>query len=202
MNGEHHESGKGDLRDGPDDGYKTLDELSREELLRALAGLDQRIAADNEEDSYSLLAKGLLHSKLGDDRSTLEDFSRVIDLEPHNAEALENRAAARDALGERRLARQDYDALIRLEPDNAVALYSRGACLAQLGDLAGALADFDRAIALEPGDAVPYYNRGCTHAEKGDPRRALEDFDQAISMIRETPPSFTTGAWPTGKWAS
>ena len=56
MNGEHHDSGEQDWRDGPDDGYKTLDELSREELLRALAGLDRRIEADNEEDPYSLLA--------------------------------------------------------------------------------------------------------------------------------------------------
>ena len=69
-------------------------------------------------------------------------------MEPDNAEALENRAAARTDLGEHRLAREDYDALIRLEPDNAVALYSRGACLANLGDLAGAGTDFDRAIAL------------------------------------------------------
>lgn len=45
-------------------------------------------------------------------------------MEPDNAEALENRAAAHSDLGELRPAREDYDALIRLEPDNAVALYS------------------------------------------------------------------------------
>ena len=153
----------------PTMGYKTLDELSREELLRALANLDQRVEADNEEDPYSLLARGLLHSKLGDDRRAVEDFSRVIELEPDNAEALENRAAALDDLGEHRLAREDYHAVIRLEPDNAVALYSRGACLAKQGDLTGAVADFDRAIALEPGDAVPYYNRGCHLRRDGPP---------------------------------
>ena len=48
----------------------------------------------------------MLHSKLGDDRRAVEDFSRVIELEPDNAEALENRAAARDDLGELRLARR------------------------------------------------------------------------------------------------
>ena len=91
----------------------------------------------------------MLYSKLGDDRRAEEDFSRVIELEPDNAEALQNRAAARDDLGEHRLAREDYDALIRLEPDNAVALYGWGACLAKLGDLAGAVEDFDQAIALD-----------------------------------------------------
>ena len=136
MNGEHPENGERDWRDDPGSSYKMLDELSREEILRALADLDERLRTD-AEDAYSLLARGLLHSKLGDDRQAVKDFSRVIELEPDNAEAPENRAAARDALGEHHLAREDYDAVIRLEPDNAVALYSRGACLAQLGDLAG-----------------------------------------------------------------
>ena len=155
MNGEHHESGEGDYRDDPSNGSRTLDELSRKEILRALAALDERVKADGE-DAYSLLTRGMLHSRQGDDRRAAEDFSRVIGLEPDNAEALENRAAARDDLGEHHLAREDYDALLRLEPDNAVALYSRGAYLAKLGDLAGAVKDFDRAIALEPGDAVPH----------------------------------------------
>ncbi len=177
MNGEHNDSGEQDWRDGPDSEFRKLDELSREEILRALASLHGWVEAGNDEDSYSLLVRGMLHSKRGDDRLAVEDFSQVIKLEPDNAEALENQAAAYDALGEHHLAREDYDGVIRLEPDNAVALYSRGACLAQMGDLDGALADFDRAIALEPGDSVPYYNRGCTHAEIGDPRRALEDFN-------------------------
>ena len=98
MNGEHHESSEWDWRDDPDSGSRTLDELSREEILRALAGLDELLKAD-AEDTYSLLARGMLHSKLGDDRRAAEDFSRVIELEPDNAEALQNRAGARDDLG-------------------------------------------------------------------------------------------------------
>ena len=97
MSGEHHESGERDRRDDPGNGSRTLDELSREEILRALTGLDELLKA-NAEDTYSLLARGMLHSKLGDDRRAVEDFSRVIELEPDNAEALQNRAAARDDL--------------------------------------------------------------------------------------------------------
>ena len=39
MNGEDHEGGERDCRDDPGNGSRTLDELSREEILRALAGL-------------------------------------------------------------------------------------------------------------------------------------------------------------------
>ena len=90
MNGEHHVSGEEDWRDGHDDGFKTLDELSREGILPALAGLDQRLEAKNEKAPYPLLARGLLHSKLGDDRRATEDLSQVIELEPDNAEAVED----------------------------------------------------------------------------------------------------------------
>ena len=147
MSGEHHEGEGHDSRDHPDSGFKMLDVLSREEVLRALAGPDERLRTD-PHDNYSLLARGLLYTKLGDDRRAVEDFSRVIELEPDNAEALENWAAARDGLGERHLAEGDYDSVIRLEPDDAVALHSRGACLAQVGDVAGAITEFERAIAL------------------------------------------------------
>ena len=39
MNGERHESGERDWSDDPGNGSRALDALSREEILRALAGL-------------------------------------------------------------------------------------------------------------------------------------------------------------------
>ncbi len=93
MNGDHHENGEPDRRDAPYNGSKALDELSREEILRAVAGMDERLRAD-ADDASSILARGMLHGKLGDDRLAAEDFTRVIELEPNNTEALENRAAA------------------------------------------------------------------------------------------------------------
>ena len=91
VSAEHHESGERNWPDDPANGSRTLDELSREEILRALAGLNERAQGRRG----GLLARGMLHSKLGDDRRAAEDFTRVIELELDNAEALENRAAAR-----------------------------------------------------------------------------------------------------------
>ena len=75
MNGEHHENGERDWRDDPGNGSRTLGELSREEILRALAGLDERLKAD-AEDTYSLIARGMLHSRLGDDRRAVEELQQ------------------------------------------------------------------------------------------------------------------------------
>ena len=71
MKGEHHDGVEHDWRDDPDDGSKTLDELSREEMLRALAGLDERLDA-NGEGAYSLLARGMLYS------AGMAQFHRII----------------------------------------------------------------------------------------------------------------------------
>ena len=49
VNGEHHESSEGDWRDDPGNGSRALDELSQEEILRALARLDERLRADPED---------------------------------------------------------------------------------------------------------------------------------------------------------
>ena len=194
MSGEHSESGEPDRSGDPVNCSKTLDELSREEILRALAGLDEQLRAD-PEDAYSFLARGMLYSRLGDDRRAAEDFSRVIELEPDNAEALENRAAARTDLGQLHLAREDYASLLRLEPDNAAALYSRGACLARLDDLAAAVG-LRQDHPPTPGDAVSFYNHGCTYPEMGNPRQALADFDGPITLHAGNPSSTITGTWP------
>ena len=101
MSREPHDSGEPDRRDDPDSESKLLDVLSREEIMRALAGLNERLKA-GKDDAYSLLARGMLHSKLGDDRQVEEDFTRAIELEPDNAEAeaLYNRGACLAKLGD------------------------------------------------------------------------------------------------------
>ena len=67
--------------------------------MRAVEKLNARIT-NNPEDSPSLITRGLLHSRLGDDRRAAEDFGKAIALEPGNVEAYHNRAEARSGLGE------------------------------------------------------------------------------------------------------
>ena len=43
MRGEHHESSERDWSDDSGGSYRTLDELSSEEILTVLAGLDDRL---------------------------------------------------------------------------------------------------------------------------------------------------------------
>ncbi len=66
------------------------------------------------------------------------DFSRVIELEPGNVEALCNRGAALCDSGRCGPAIRDYDAAIEIDPLSARAHGFKGFALEKLGDFAGA----------------------------------------------------------------
>ena len=117
MNAEHKESGEGDWPDDPGSGYKTLDELSREDILRALAGLDERLRTD-ADDAFSLLARGMLHSKPGDDRRAAQDFTRVIELEPGDPVPYYNRGCTYAEMGDPSRALAEFHQAIALDPGN------------------------------------------------------------------------------------
>ena len=91
-----------------DEFRRLMDNLSHEELREMLERLNADIAA-NPDDTNTPSARGLLHMELGDERRAEEDFGRVVDLSPGDAEAHQYRGLARARLGKHRLAVGDYD---------------------------------------------------------------------------------------------
>ena len=160
---------------------KMMNRLPPGDLARGISKLNKKIRA-NPDSAPTLLARGMLHSKLGDDRRAVKDFSRAIKLLPRCADALHMRAVCRAGLGDHHLAKEDYDAIIRLDPHAAVAYDSRGVCLMNLGEPDRAMEDYHTAIGLDPSDAIPYFNQASVHAEKGDLWRAVEDLNKAIAL--------------------
>ena len=110
-----------------DEFRKLMDSLSQEELRGMLERLNADITA-NPDDTTALSARGLVHRELRGpfeggrvliagigkrwpdrpawDRRAEEDFGRVVDLSPGNAEAHHYRGLARAQLGKRSLVRK------------------------------------------------------------------------------------------------
>ena len=115
MHGEHNGSnGQGRWEDR-DEFRRLMDSLSQEELREMLKRLNADIAA-NPDDTNTLSARGLLHMELGDERRAEEDFGKVVDLSPGDAEGHNYRGLARARLRERLAAVLDYDIAILARP--------------------------------------------------------------------------------------
>ena len=68
----------------------------------------------------------------------IEDYSRVIDLDPRNRDVLYSRGIARMYVARFESAVEDFEAIIGIEPGNAAARAARGLAREALGKRGGA----------------------------------------------------------------
>lgn len=115
-------------------------------------------------------------------KDSLALWNQVLEIEPTNCAAYNNRGHARQDTGDLSGALADYDTAIRLNPTYADAYASRGHARDQTGDRDGALTDYTIALRLDPTLSVVYNNRGSTRQSKGDLPGALTDYNQALRL--------------------
>jgi Tfp pilus assembly protein PilF len=117
-------------------------------------------------------------------------WSRVLQHEPWNTEAYNNRASYYYERGEYGKALADYDSALSVRPSLGRAHASkrrsayfndRAITYVRLGRYAEALADESEAIGLRPTEASYYLNRGNIYLVAGRYAEARDDFDRAIA---------------------
>lgn len=94
--------------------------------------------------------RGLIYKSLKKSDLALADYQKVIELDPNNAFAYNNRGAFYSERREWNLALADFNQAIELKPDNASFYFTRGLLYYQTQKWDLALADFERAIVLDP----------------------------------------------------
>ena len=82
--------------------------------------------------------------------TTIEDYTKAIELNPDDAEAYHNRGAAYYDLGNLELAIKDYTKAIELDPDFARTYINRGLAYRLSGNLDKAIKDYERYLELFP----------------------------------------------------
>ncbi len=118
----------------------------------------------------------------------IDALTRVLDQQPDNSTALNNRAIAFWEMGDLGQALRDLTDAIRSEP-NAVPLMNRGDILRNLGHPSQAFLDYSAAIEIEP--ANPYFRRSRAHLlhQLGRFPEAVSDYDVAIRVQPEFQPT-------------
>ena len=128
-------------------------------------------------------------------------WSQVVQHEPWNTEAYNNRASYYYERGEYEKALADYDSALRVPPSLGRAHASkrrsayfndRAITYVRLGRYAAALADENQAIGLRPTQASYYFNRANIYLLTGRYPEARDDLDRAIAASPVADPIYFT----------
>ena len=147
--------------------------FSRGQMTTALDEVKKSIASNpNVAAAFNL--RGLIYGNLGDHQLAEESFRRAMQLDPKDADVMQNfgwylcqrdRYAEADALFNRALAVPQYQ-------DSARTLLTQGVCQARAGKTDDAEKTLVRAYALEPGNPAVAVNLSEVLYRKGDVERA------------------------------
>jgi tetratricopeptide (TPR) repeat protein len=157
---------------------------------KALEDYGAAIKAD-PKPSLAFLGRGVLLAvrKRAYDRA-IEDFDKVLVIEPDNVGALVSRGDAFGQLGDLGRAMADLNRAVALAPDKPTALLARGQIESRRGNLDGAARDYEAALKLDPRNADAMINLAAIRSMQGQPGPAIELLDRAIVIDRRNPLAF------------
>ncbi len=134
------------------------------------------------ERIHLLLSRGLAHDHLGQFDRAIQDFTEVLEQEPHHPAALLARGYAGLSHGQYDRAIQDFGQILQQTPSNTEARSGRGAAYFLKGQYQPAIQDFDQVIAINPNHPDAFVYRGTAYSQLGQHARAIQDLDQAIKQ--------------------
>lgn len=154
---------------------------------KALEDYNDAIKADPKA-SLAFLGRGLLLAlrKRSYDRA-IEDFDKVLVLEPDNVEALTSRGDAFSQLGDAGRAMVDLNRAVALARNNPIVLLARGQAEGRRNNLAGAERDYRAALLADPRNADALTNLAAVDMLQGRFQNAIRNLDQAIAIQNDNP---------------
>ena len=139
------------------------------------------------EWNRSLMARGRVSEKLGQNEDALADYTLAIESHAlpndEQARALFDRGLLSDGMGRLDEALADYGASLNLSPQFAAALNNRGNVYRRLGRMADARRDYLAALeAGNPQSQYSYYGLGEIAAAEGGKTEAKEFYTKALAV--------------------
>ncbi|MDD5046247.1 MAG: tetratricopeptide repeat protein [Bacteroidales bacterium] len=113
-------------------------------------------------------------------QQAIDNFNKLIQLDPNLHEAYFFRGIGKYNLGDFLGARADFDKALSIHPIFTLAYHYRAITHSRLGDYEKALADLQEAIDLRPGYNGLYFSRGVTYLLSQQFKLAEEDFNRFI----------------------
>ena len=146
---------------------------AKDVIEQGIASLGTEVRLDELTEAYYWLG-WLYQGPLNDLNLAIQNYTKVIELDPTYVPAYNNRGLARRDLDYLVDAIQDFTKAIELDPKYARAYYNRGLALSDQGNLTAAAQDYTKAIELDP-EYISAYNNLCWC------RSLLEQANEAIA---------------------
>ncbi|MBW4695761.1 MAG: tetratricopeptide repeat protein [Lyngbya sp. HA4199-MV5] len=134
-----------------------------------------------EQDAL-LRQKALYEIKQGNYASAIDLFSLLIERNPLNVTAYNNRGLLYFQNGQFSYALSDYNNALQLNPKLAKIYNNRANCYASMGRPMEALFDYETALDLNPANTHARINQGITFRELDMYDHAIETFDLALQF--------------------
>lgn len=146
----------------------------------------------SEKELHSELAfqHGNILVILGQLDMAIEAYSNAIDLNPHNANAYNNRGIAYAEKGKLDNAIEDYNITIQLRPDDANIDYNKRIVYTNKGDYGLAIQEVRKMIELDLEFSRTYHNRAVAYSKKGEVELAIKDYTKAIELYPDEPNTY------------
>ena len=110
-------------------------------------------------------------------------FSKALEVDKFNSDALVNRANISFSRKNYTSAIADYSVCIENEKDNDKALANRGAAYLAIGEYDKALSDLNATIKLNPSTQNGYKNRGMLYVMTGNFKYAIADYIKHLEIV-------------------
>ena len=146
------------------------------------AELDNRIPAVH-------VTLGRIHDSLGHHDLALQEFQRALDIDPHDAAALNGLARAYENSGRTADAEAALQKAAALRRDSWDAYDELGNFYDRQGKFQQAIQQYQHALQLTPDNAQVYLNLGATYLDSGDPKLQA-DAERALKKSVELSPSY------------
>lgn len=147
----------------------------------SLAVLNQLIAGSSWSTDLHL-RKATANLQLQQWEYAADEYSQVLQREPHNPAALFYRGYANTHLRRFDMARNDYEELLKLVPRHFEARLSLAYVLQQSGRRQEALDQLNQTVELNPDSAIAYASRAALERELQQTEAALYDWEQASRL--------------------
>jgi tetratricopeptide (TPR) repeat protein len=116
------------------------------------------------------------------EQSSICKYTKLLEADPDDAGAYQNRGLAYYKKGEYDKAIADYTRVIELDPQLAVAYNNRGLAYYKDDAYAKGIADFNKAIELNPIYSEAYHNRGNAYDRRREDAKAKDDKRKAKEL--------------------